>query len=147
MAGALGGFSVFDYPPPIFLFSLFLWYFRLDFAPRMLWGITAGLFLDSWSLLPFGSYLIILTLAGFLADFLKEISGDLDSFFLRALAAAALLWLSLTILSPLGQALSLVVSDSGVVRFLRPESFLMPVFWAAVLGIMAGVLRGLRLVS
>lgn len=116
----LSGFKNY-WMPPVLLMAVILSFWHLRVSQRFWLGLILGVLLDTVSIFPFGSHLLILSLAVVLTEGGRTILSNTDSVFTQSLSAAIILFISLFLLYPLGYVINYF---SGAASFWPGASFL-----------------------
>lgn len=85
------------FPPPITLFTLFYWLWRVQGREAVILSILAGFFLESVSIFPPGSYVVVLLVVAAAISFFKRIIANPKSIWVIALSVAMFLFSFLSV--------------------------------------------------
>lgn len=66
-------------PPPLTAAVLFFWFWKVGLVERMVWGLGAGIFMDTLYPEPFGAHVFIFLLLAFLIGFLQSFFSNIES--------------------------------------------------------------------
>ena len=89
----------------IVLFLLVFFYWHLGLSVRIWLGILIGFVVDSLSLFPFGTYILVFILAAPLVETLRHIFSNTDSLFTKGIAVGFVFFLTNSIIYPISYVL------------------------------------------
>lgn len=122
--------------PPLVIFTILLWFWRLNLLNRFWLGALAGIILDSLYALPFGSFILLFfLLAGFI-QILQAIISDAEPLLTQTLSFCLCLFLSTSLAYPAWYIIGYV--EKHPVRWngwAETTMFLSGLFWSLVLPI------------
>ncbi len=88
---ALWGQIARGFLPPLVIITAFFWMVRLSFNQRIIFALILGSILDTIALLPAGTYSLMLLLAAFLCQPMKQFFDNTESRAVMALHALLLI--------------------------------------------------------
>ena len=133
------------FSPPVVVAVLIFWWWQKPLFTRLLAGAVVGFLLDSLSLFPFGTYLIVITVAAFLSGMMGSLFSRPYEFLPRSIGMASLLFFVIFFISPLARLIGWL--KGGTFYFTAMEMVSITygaLFWSIVLSLAAVILTRLR---
>ena len=120
-------------PPPVAILGVLIAFWHLTLAPRLWFSLAAGIVLDGVTLLPFGTYGIILMGAAVSVEILQNLFSNIESKFVEGLSVSLVLALLSIAFLPLGSMLARAGEASYYFRFAElGDIVLASLFWASL---------------
>ena len=113
-------FSFWGVSFPWVLSAAVFWFWKMRLSSRIFLGIFAGIFVDSVSAYPPGTYLLLFFVAALLTEVLRIFFSETESYLTRGISMAVLLIVCVNLVQPLAR----VIGAGGVYAPNPPLSWL-----------------------
>lgn len=121
-------FSFWGVSFPAVLSAAIFWFWRMELSSRVFLGILAGIFMDTVSAYPPGTYLILFFVAAFLTEVLRRFFSETEFYITKGISMAILLFICINLINPLAN----IMSGNGIGLGSFPFSWFMTILVASI---------------